>query len=216
MLPPGWKITKPPAIHHGERQIVAEVFLEVQTYPDQVRAVQQAFRAATGWLLEFKGIPGIRPSTPVSKPAPAASMAPAVPQAAKLLDQNTAITVAKAWAQETGIPVHKIGLKQDHIGKLLELQFVSPEVGARYAEALQELANQVGFRCTPAKSPNQHVLAQLVRAALSPAWGLVGEPRLWIHEGRVQVRLVNEPEAAAWAEVCTQVLAQTGYALERA
>lgn len=209
VLPPGWTLVKNPSVHHHEKRVVVEVRPSVPVSPDQVQVVAQAFHQVTGWTLELKGAT----LSPLPGPVDVAQ----VQQAAQSspMEQNAAMARIRGWAAGRGVTVYKVSLKQDHIGKFLEVMFITPQVGARYREELESLGEAIGWRVEPARTPRQEAVAEVVRAALRPEWGLFGEPRLFIWDAIAQVRLQKEPSPAEWEEACRKVQEQTGYTLKR-
>lgn len=71
------------------------------------------------------------------------------------LEQNMAFScIEAAFCDQQQTPCKK-SIKSDHEGKLIELAFLSPQIGLRYTELLHEIADQIQWRIRVADSVNQ-------------------------------------------------------------
>ena len=78
------------------------------------------------------------------------------------VEQNLMLScVDSTFSEEVDAP-YKKSIKTDCIGKVVELCFISPNVGHRYEEQIQSIANQTGWRFRISKQPNQAQLMQIL------------------------------------------------------
>lgn len=161
------------------------------------KAAEQ-FQKTTGWTLLING--------KHMNAAPPASAAPSSntgqsnfytpSENRKQAEQNLAFFCIDEAFRELPHKPDKKSLKNDSHGKYLELGFTSPALGMQYAQTLQELSSQIGWRIRIADKVNQNALfktAQLlcIQHNISPA----RNPSYLPEQKAVQIKLsVSEPE----------------------
>ena len=112
------------------------------------------------------------------------------------IEQNFAFScIDQSFA---GIPdqIEKKSIRQDVKGKYLELSFVSPMVGERYREELQQIADQIGWRIQIADKVNQNALFQMIRMLCAEQGIALAKNPSYIPDRRVVV--VKTAEAAGY------------------
>lgn len=141
------------------------------------RKAEKAFREATGWqLLSPSGMPlveapdGVNPESSGQEysgnvPSPQSGAGdkkrlflPDEEASTPPLEQNMALYCTEQTFSDCPDRIYKKSIKTDSEGKYLELAFITPEVGLRYQEHFQELANQIGWRVRLSDSVNQNEL----------------------------------------------------------
>ena len=108
---------------------------------------------------------------------------------------------------------YRKGLKGGHEGRYLEVAFVTPEVGARYASVLEELAAESGWPVRLCQEPNQQQLVEAVRKVLPTDWRLARNPTLRLAERTVEIVLAEPVDPAAFAEAAEAYEVETGWRL---
>jgi hypothetical protein len=106
--------------------------------------------------------------------------------------------------------LYKASLKQGDI----VLAFISPQVGQRHLETINQLSQQTGYRITLHPHPNQQQILQIAGQLMSRA-GWVIRKGAGIHTDRAEVvvALANTPDEASLQQVRSEFTAQTGYTL---
>lgn len=119
----------------------------------------EKFHAITGWGLLINGKP--QSHSPASSREEQTSEDFFLPASSAPIEQNLAFAcIEQAFAGLEHKPDKK-SLKQDSRGKYLELGFISPTVGRRYREALQEISDRTGWRIHIADKISQNELIRI-------------------------------------------------------
>ncbi|MBT4500702.1 MAG: MBL fold metallo-hydrolase [Gemmatimonadetes bacterium] len=100
--------------------------------------------------------------------------------------------IREAFSEEPHAP-QKIGRKEEGGGAYIELAFVSPTVGARYEDLLQQLCEQTGWPMRVRQTINQQQIAEEARRFTPDSCGLRGMPKLFTAEGCVVVSVAQLP-----------------------
>lgn len=129
-----------------------------------LQAIRQ-FEKETGLRLFVNGKkPATESSVPVQKSADGKNNCFVPKQdAVEQVEQNTAFSCIDETFRELPHRPDKKSLKNDSLGKYIELGFVSPAIGMRYEQTLQELADQIGWRICIADKVNQNELFKLAQ-----------------------------------------------------
>lgn len=170
------------------------------------------FQTTTGWHLLINGsTPAPGASAPASDIAqttdnffaPATSVSPS--------EQNIAFSCIEETFRELPHKPDKKSLKHDSQGKYLELGFISPSLGMRYATTLQILANQIGWRICIADKVNQNELFQVAQLlCINYGVALAKNPSYLPMQKAVQLKL-SEPQAEdILQQIADDFLEQTG------
>ena len=111
---------------------------------------------------------------------------------------------------------YKKGLKSSGSRQLIELAFITPDIGIGHAEKLERLAVKIGWDLGIKPEPNQVAVVEVLEQLIPPAWGMTG--RTSFHKGERTVRIkcahapaMDDPERTAVQERLRQL---TGYSLE--
>lgn len=122
----------------------------------------EKFHAVTGWGLIINGEPpaGFPASGSGSQQTGEDFFLPA-PASPAPIEQNLAFScIEQAFSRQKHKPDKK-SLKQDSRGKYLEIGFISPMVGRRYQETLQQLSDRTGWRLRIADKVSQNELIRI-------------------------------------------------------
>ena len=90
---------------------------------------------------------------------------------AECAEQNLAFHLIDLNFEESGIRPYKKGRKNDREGGFIELFFLTPEIGRRCTDILQQTADQIGWRLHISENLNQNEVLQLA-GLLSIKYGL--------------------------------------------
>lgn len=186
-----------------------------QTAASDEEAAEQ-FLAATGWSLVINGEPGSSDSASGS----AASSAPeSVPvnffcpenTSSEMAEQNLAFFCIDQAFETLPHRPEKKSLKQDAHGKYLEIAFISPMIGNRYAAELQALSNQTGWRICISDRVNQNGLLKNAQLLCMKYGILLAKSPSYLPESRVvQMKLREKAPAEILEEVSAAFAEMTG------
>lgn len=202
LAPAGWPSGKSPAIHREQRRVV--VFREPAVPDDPALAAGAAgeFRARTGWTLAFRDDdPGPRPGSRERR------------DPAGRLEINLAYEAIRQLFREQPHQPRKMGLKTDASGPAIEVAFVSPQVAARYAGALEDASRRTGWPVRTAARADQQEILRIAREILPATWTLRKAIGLDTAAGVVRVTVVVRPDEGEIASVGASIQEQCGYQL---
>jgi Cft2 family RNA processing exonuclease len=207
-LPAGVKVTKGPALYL-DRRAVSLTLDTALPKPEQQDAASQ-FLEQTGFtlLVTWPGSVSLSSSSSlVSTPEPASPR----------MEINTAYwTIDEAFVDrpESDRP-YKKSLKTESEGAYIELAFLTPEVGARQHDLLQQISSAIGYALRIKPEPNQIALIALVRQLIPPSWQLAKPPGVFKMERTVRVKCLTPPavNTPEWQAIHDQFAAVTGYML---
>jgi len=119
----------------------------------------EQFASATGWTLTINGQSQSGSPSALSQGADTGTdfFLPAGPHA-ETVEQNLAFFCIDQAFQSLPHRPDKKSLKQDAAGKYLEISFISPMIGRRYQDQLQDLSSQTGWRIRIAEKVNMNEL----------------------------------------------------------
>ena len=196
LLPEGTAIKKGPAFFIDKGQ----VHYELQNINEQQSLeLRKQFRAITGFDLVISGKSG----------APLAASETAVaPEHVERMEINAAYGLIRARLKGSGLG--KTGLKQGQI----VLAFISPQVGERYMEQINQLAEETGYNMVISPNPNQYEILEVANRLLSAKnWVISKGPGIHVDRGELRVALLREVPAAEIDLFSQQLEAETGFKL---
>ena len=196
LLPDGASITKGPSFHMNRR----EVQVDVDGVADP-KALQTAFTDLTGYALRIGD----------SAPPTASNQSPVTPTAENgtRMEINAAYGLIKSRLNEHGL--YKTSLKQGNI----VLSFISPQVGERHQETINQLAKEVGYPLSIHPHPNQAAILQVASKLLRDAnIPLTKGPGIHTDRSEIAIKVADELTAAELEALNSQLEEQTGYQFE--
>jgi hypothetical protein len=154
LLGPEIEPTRPPSVRTDTRIVT----VKVAALPGEEAAarVQRTLEQETGFGVRFEG---------AATPPPRATY-----------DETGRMEINAALAEVdrvfAGLPhrPHKKSKKRDAEGELIELAFISPEVGARYEAALEDLRYRTSWRIRVADRVDQQAVLRLARELIPAGW----------------------------------------------
>lgn len=198
-LPGGLKPARAPSIFKDRGAVRVTV---AEPLDEEARAAAEArFAAETGFVLEVDA-------------APARPTARRGYDDAGRMEVNTLFAeVDRAFAGEAHRPYRK-SKRQTPEGEVVELAFVSREVGERYRALVDDLAYRSSWRITIADKVDQGRVLHLVQALLPEGWAVTKGPGLDLAARRVRLRLAAPPPPAELEETNARVEEATGFTVE--
>ncbi len=188
-----WRFLTVPRVDHGG----GFVEIEIGGGTSDTSKVHARFREACGFDLYLA-----KKSAPVPAPQPLA-------RAVQPLEINAAYAMIKSVL--AGSTLYRTSLK----GGVIVLSFISPQVGARFTEQIDQLEAQTGYRLDISDAPNQLDILNAARALLAQAGAVVVKgPSIFVDRAAVGVSLRDSLDLAAADVARNQFLLQTGYTLE--
>lgn len=180
------------------------------------------FFQTTGWRLQINGQPGTAgDGMPAGGSANEESAADSKGQpqkgfflpskAVEQAEQNLAFFCIDQMFSDLPHKPDKKSLKQDSRGKYLELGFLSPALGMQYADTLQALADQTGWRICIADKVNQIELfktAQLL--CIKDGISLAKNPSYLPAKRMVQLKTAGQEEEEKLQGMAEEFHRQTG------
>ena len=189
ILPREWKILKGPSIYREGKRVA----VTGHGSGDLASALEQ-FRATSGYALSV-----------TLDDANAASNIAFVPTTGAL-EINAALGLIRTQLSDSTL--YRTSLK----GNVIALSFISPQVGARYHEKVEELARITGWSLAINPQPNQNAILQVAQELIARAgWVAMRGPS--IHTDRLEVRVVFATEPEADTPIVAEFEARTGYQL---
>ncbi|MGH2461065.1 MAG: hypothetical protein ACRDIY_19585, partial [Chloroflexota bacterium] len=209
-LPAGLRLLAPPSVRVQMREVEARV--DGVASAEAIAAARSAFRDETGYALGFRGsdLDPDRPAVGETVAEPAALVTRPSVEGLAPLEIGLAIDAIKESLALEGAAVHRVGQRGDSI----EVAFLTPAIGRRWAEALDRLAASLGWPIVVAGEPRQGAVIELVRQVV--ARRIARGPGIHPADERIRVRLAAD-EAASPDEIAEwqrRVAEQTGYTLE--
>jgi len=196
IFPEGTTVKKGPAYFTDKRQVHYDLLNISERQSSELR---ERFREITGFDLVISNIGDAQ------DPAGEAALAPAN---VERMEINAAYGLIRARLKGCGLG--KTSLKQGQI----VLGFVSPQVGQRHQERINQLAEETGYNLVISPHPNQYEILRVANRLIAENnWMIAKGPG--IHDDRGELRLeFAKPVPAAEIESFSEKLeAQTGFKL---
>lgn len=195
LLPEGVHIVKGPSFHLDRGEVAVEIEGEAE-----FAGLRSAYLERTGFHLL---ITRAGASTPA--PTTATSITPA---GQGQMEINAAYGMIRKTLEAHGL--YKTSLKQGQI----VLAFISPQVGERHRETIQNLAEQTGYALSIHPYPNQQQILQFAQQMIREAgWQIHKGPGIHIDRGELTVTLAKPVTPEAVQQVAEAVEERTGYRL---
>jgi Cft2 family RNA processing exonuclease len=209
-IPREWMLLKNPSIHREARQVAIKCRVPAGGDRSEFAEAAGLYSKLTGFELILTG-ENMNAGSPVELDLQAGNQK----AAAERMEINMAYAAIRERLLDAGAVVYKTGKKTSSGGEYLEISFISPQVGRRYAEIIQALAAETGWPLAVNPEPNQNEIKALVRANMKLEWGMKKEPGFFKDRGEVLVKLVNPPDddSTVKSELVEKIELQTGYRL---
>ena len=190
-------LARPPSIHVDRRLVRLTLAGEV---PAEAERLGARLLEQTGFELEL-----------------AAGQAPAVASGARddqgRMEINATFAAIDAAFVDLPHRPTRRSKKRDAEGELVELSFISPEVGARHREQLDELSYHTGWRIRVADRVDQQAVLRVVAELVPATWQQSRGPGLDVAGRKVLLRLGAPPPEQERAAVAARLRELTGFEL---
>ena len=236
----GWTISVNPSMNHtaagsllyaafGSRLQKVSYYVDKKQYSVTVSAMEEndrevakTFFQQTGWSLYingkcFHGISAAKGSTMNASISVKKSEMEFVPENASVqpVEQNFAFSCIEQSFAGIPVQIEKKSIRQDERGKYLEFSFISPIVGIRYRQELQQIANQIGWRIQIADKVNQNALFQMIRTLCAEHEITLAKNPSYLPDKKViAVKIAKEVDNERQAAIANVFLEKTGCACE--
>ncbi len=172
VLPPATRIVKGPSFHLDRR----EVHIETDT-PGDYADVTADYLDLTAFRLVVNNKRGESAGGPTSvSPLPTADQ----------MEINAAYEVIRRALEPVGL--YKTSLKQGQI----VLSFISPQVGERHTDTIQELSAHTGYALAIHSNPNQQMILQVAGQVMREAgWQIRKGPGIHVDRAELAVTLAQ-------------------------
>lgn len=176
ILPEGMAIRKGPSYHMDKGQ----VHYELSNITDDIaKSLRNKFRDITGFDLIITNQSN-QSSSNEQEIAP-------VESTGDRLEINAAYGLIRSRLGDKGL--NKASLKQGQI----VLSFISPQVGERHIEEIQQLVKDTGYMINIHPHPNQHKILQLTNKLLrDTGWAVQKGPGIHVDRGELSVKLGSD------------------------
>lgn len=94
--------------------------------------------------------------------------------------------IREVFSDKKHLPI-RIGLKEG----MIELAFITPEVGSRYQPLMESLAKETGYQIGIRPSPDQIKLQQIARQLIPAAWNVKKEPSINLADKEIVVKVAS-------------------------
>lgn len=237
----GWAIRIHPSINHNAAQLLLSVlfgsqFMKASYYVQkkyyaitlkegrmdgQVSKAKEQFERETGLPLLINGQNGgMEQSEPASGYGPETGrklidgqnfcFIPAKNSAGQA-EQNAAFSYIEEAFRELPHRPDKKSLKNDSSGKYMELSFVSPAIGMKYAQTLQELADRIGWRIQIAGKVNQNELFKIAQVlCMKHGISLAKNPSYLPEQKKIQLKVAAVESEEKMESVASEFVDKTG------
>ncbi len=197
-VPEGATALKAPALRLDQHEVSVTVAVSkaiAGNWEHLAKAASENFKMRTGFDLVWD-----RPDVKTE--------APALPKQHDAWEINRAYgEIRKAFQGNFHAP-SKVGLKG---GAYIEVAFISPMIGKRYRELLDQLSEQTGWDIRIRPSNNQDQISQVAQALTPEKCVMRGAPR--IYPDRVVVPVMHVPDESERDALAIQFEDQTGFAI---
>ena len=196
LLPAGVAVAKGPAFHIDKGQVSYQL---ADITDDQIAELREAFRTITGFELVVS-----RASDSPAEMSPTSAVA----GGGERVEINAAYELIRARLGACGLS--KAGLKQGEI----VLSFISPQIGERHVEQINQLAKETGYPLSIHPHANQHLILQITNQILrEKGWQVSKGPGIHVERAELNVKLVNEVSATELEAVRGTLVQETGFTL---
>ena len=107
------------------------------------------------------------------------------------MEINTAYAIIKERLIDDGAVVYKSSKKNIAGIEIVEVSFISPQIGEHYTQTLQALAVETGWPIKINPEPKLNEIISYTRSVIPLEWGIKKEPGVFKERQEVHAKLVN-------------------------
>jgi len=197
--PEGAVVLKAPALRLSQREVSVSVSVSkdlLDSWEYLAKDAAADFRTRTGFELVWDR-PDAKPQTRVAK------------KHADAWEINRAYgEIRTAFRDQPQVP-SKLGMKD---GVYIEAAFISPAVGERYRDLLNQVSEKIGWEIRIRPSANQEQISQMARSITPEACAVRGSSKIF--PDRVVVPVVIAPNEADREALVAQFCEATGFDID--
>ena len=134
------------------------------------------------------------------------------------VNQNSALDFIENILSRNEHKVYKKSIKEENGKKYIEISFITPIIGQKYLNQIEDLEKELGYRIKIAKSYNQIEVIQKATRLLKQQGVIVKKtPGFFEAEHKVKVKMNSEDYIMkdVWEKLQNDFFEQTGFTLER-
>ena len=197
VIPLLWEVFKVSIFPHQSRVAARIQTLVANPSEDDLAAAQATYLDQTGRTLELEQVP------PPSAPE-------VLFTASGRMEINAASRLIKSGFAERAVALLRCSQKLDP-EPLLELGFISPTVGERHLDLVEQLQAKTGWTLRIRGEANQVALAQRARQLLPPEWAMKGQASFMPGERVLRFKALVSPQPQLVQKACQQLEKETGF-----
>ena len=210
IIPESWIFLKNPSVRRETKQVVLKCTIPSGQDMAEFNRIAALYKEQTGFQLTAESLnSSIAVSDflsfhPSNKELTAARM-----------EINTTYAIIKERLADDGAVVYKSSKKNIAGNEIVEVSFISPQIGEHYTQTLQALAAETGWRIKINPEPKINEIISYTRSVIPLEWGIKKEPGVFKDRQEVQVKLVNPPveDDPLLQEIMVKIKLYTGYQL---
>jgi len=197
ILPEGVSIQKGPSYHMDKRQVHYELSNITE---DIAKDLRTQFRDITGFDLII--------TNQSAQSSVDAEDVVTADESGERMEINAAYALIRSRLNNKGL--NKASLKQGQI----VLTFISPQVGERHMDEIQQLAKDTGYPIRIHPHPNQHKILLLANKLLrDTGWNIQKGPGIHVDRGELSIKLANEVTDAELDALNQKLIEESGFKL---
>jgi uncharacterized protein len=197
ILPESISILKGPSYHMDKGQVHYSLS---DITDDILKDLRNRFRDITGFDLII--------TNQSTKSSSNSEDVQVVDDSGEKMEINDAYGLIRSRLNSSGLT--KTSLKQGQI----VLSFISPQVGDRYIEEIQQLSKDTGYRLGIHPHPNQHKILQITNKLLREVgWNVQKGPGIHVNRGELSVKLANDVSDAELGALNERLELESGFRL---
>ena len=211
-LPPGVTPVRAPALRLEDATV--SVTLDEYLAPETREQAAVRFKERTGHTLTISvpGAPGTpTPDASLAEPGTTANAPAEINLSYRMIEEAFAGVPQQTWRP------YRTGLKAEGDRAFIELAFISPQIGTRQRERINQLAKKIGRPLRVKPEPNQIMLSEVAARLAPKEWRLQKQPSVHKAEGVVRLKCLNAPPDTdpQWTSISAEYEELTGYRLEK-
>ncbi len=206
-MPEDWDVPRVPSWHRDRNTVRVQVRAVPPDWEASVPSLIERFEELTGVVLEIERVreesAALRATHAGQEFSPSATA----------LEQNQALALIDRLFSESPHRPEKKSLRRDADGLVIELGFVTPEVGRRYAELLAEAEQLTGWRVRVSDRVNQQPVLAIFRGHCPGDWSIRKGPSLNVAARTVKIEVHRLPDAGQVETLQGIIKERTGFDL---
>lgn len=199
LLPEGTRATRSPSVNRDRKRL--ELAVDRLPSPDLLDEITDRFERETGFTFELQEAIG------------------GTPAARETYDETGRMEVNMAFAEvdrafeDVAHRPYKKSKRADADGGFLELSFVTPELGHRSDDVIDELSYVTGWRIEVANKVDQQTILAVASELIPTSWSLRKGPGLDVAGRKVVLKMSGSPPADELDDLVCELADRTGFSV---